>query len=117
MRGFGWKISLIAIIFCYPVGSLVARFVEYIGLKNMKDPTTTDQFQMLRIGNGFLVTIIVIGWLIAFIAGMESWGRRRRPRAVAQPFRLHPRPHRDGAVPAQLRARSTDSGTNVTALT
>lgn len=74
MRGFGWKISLIAIIFCYPVGSLVARFVEYIGLKNMKDPTTTDQFQMLRIGNGFLVTIIVIGWLIAFIAGMESWG-------------------------------------------
>lgn len=74
MRGFGWKISLIAIIFCYPVGSLVARFVEYIGLKNMKNPTTTDQFQMLRIGNGFLVTIIVIGWLIAFIAGMESWG-------------------------------------------
>ncbi len=74
MRGFGWKISLIAIIFCYPVGSLIARFVEYIGLKNMKDPTTTDQFQMLRIGNGFLVTIIVIGWLIAFIAGMESWG-------------------------------------------
>lgn len=74
MRGHGWKISLIAITFCYPVGSLVARLVTYLGLKNLKDPTTTDQFQMLRIGNGFLVTIIVIGWLIAFIAGMESWG-------------------------------------------
>jgi hypothetical protein len=74
MRGYGWKISLIAIIFCYPVGSLIARLVEYIGLKSQTDPTTSDQFQMLRIGNGFLVTIIVIGWLIAFVAGMESWG-------------------------------------------
>jgi len=74
MRGYGWKIAFIAIIFCYPVGSLVARLVEYIGLKNQTDPTTTDQLQMLRIGNGFLVTIVVIGWLIAFIAGMESTG-------------------------------------------
>jgi phosphoglycerol transferase MdoB-like AlkP superfamily enzyme len=74
MRGYGWKISLIAIIFCYPVGSLVARLVEYIGLTQQTDPTTTDQFQMLRIGNAFLVTILVIGWLIAFVAGMESWG-------------------------------------------
>jgi len=74
MRGYGWKISLIAIIFCYPVGSLVARLVEYIGLKTQTDPDTADQFQMLRIGNGFLVTILVIGWLIAFVAGMESWG-------------------------------------------
>ena len=65
MRGYGWKIALIAIIFCYPVGSLVARLVEYIGLKHQTDPTTTDQFQMLRIGNGFLVTIIVIGWLMS----------------------------------------------------
>jgi len=74
MRGYGWKISLIAIIFCYPVGSLIARLVEYVGLKTQNDPTSTDQFQMLRIGNGFLVTIIIIGWLIAFIAGLESWG-------------------------------------------
>lgn len=74
MRAHGWKISLIAITFCYPVGIMIARLVEYIGLKNQTDPTTTDQFQMLRIGNGFLVTIIVIGWLIAFVSGMESWG-------------------------------------------
>jgi hypothetical protein len=74
MRGYGWKIALIAIIFCYPVGSLGARLIEYIGLKVQTDPDTSDQLQMLRIGNGFLVTTVVIGWLIAFVAGMESWG-------------------------------------------
>jgi hypothetical protein len=74
MRGYGWKISLIAITFCYPVGNLLGRLVEYIGLKSQKDPITSDQVQMLRLGNGVLVTFIIIGWLIAFVSGMESWG-------------------------------------------
>jgi len=72
MRGNAWKASLIAIVFCYPVASLIGRLITYIGLKVQNDPTPADQAQMLRIGNLFFIGIAVLGWLTAFISGMES---------------------------------------------
>jgi hypothetical protein len=72
MRGNAWKAALIAIVFCYPVASLVGRLITFIGLKVQNDPTPADQAQMLRLGNLFFIGIAVTGWLIAFISSMES---------------------------------------------
>ena len=72
MRGYAWKVALVAIVFCYPVASLIGRLITYIGLKAQNDPTPVDQAQMLRLGNLFFVGIAVLGWLIALISGMES---------------------------------------------
>jgi membrane-bound acyltransferase YfiQ involved in biofilm formation len=72
MRGNAWKAALIAIVFCYPVASLIGRLISYVGLKTQNDPTPSDQQQMLRLGNTFFMIIAVLGWLIAFIASMES---------------------------------------------
>jgi len=72
MRGNAWKAALIAIVFCYPVASLIGRLISYIGLKAQSDPSLADQAQMLRLGNLFFVGIAVLGWLIAFISSMES---------------------------------------------
>ncbi len=72
MRGIAWKAALVAIVFCYPVATLIGRLITYIGLKAQNDPTPVDQAQMLRLGNLFFVGIAVLGWLIALISGMES---------------------------------------------
>lgn len=72
MRGTAWKGALIAIVFCYPVASLVGRLITYIALKLQTDPTPSDQQQMLRLGNVFFIGIAVLGWLIALISSMES---------------------------------------------
>jgi len=72
MRGTAWKAALIAIVFCYPVASLIGRLITYIGLKVQKNPSSADQLQMFHLGDAFFRIIAVLGWLIAFIAGMES---------------------------------------------
>lgn len=72
MRGYAWKAGLIAIVFCYPVASLIGRLITYVGLKSQTDPTPGQQQQMFKLGNTFFMLIAVFGWLIAFIASMES---------------------------------------------
>ena len=72
MRGNAWKAALIAIVFCYPVASLIGRLITYIGLTAQNDPSPADQAQMLRLGNLFFIGIAVSGWLVAFISSMES---------------------------------------------
>jgi membrane-bound acyltransferase YfiQ involved in biofilm formation len=72
MRGNAWKAALIAIVFCYPVASLIGRLITYIGLKAQSDPSSADQLQMFHLGDTFFRIIAVLGWLIAFISGMES---------------------------------------------
>ena len=59
-------------MFSYPVASLVGRLITYIGLKVQNDPSSADQLQMVNLGHTFFRIIAVLGWLIAFIAGMES---------------------------------------------
>lgn len=72
MRGTAWKAALIAIVFCYPVASLIGRLITYVALKVQSNPTPADQLQMIKLGNLFFLGIAWLGWLIAFIAGMES---------------------------------------------
>lgn len=72
MRGYAWKIALIAIVFCYPVASACGRFVSYLGLRLQDEPSPADQLQMLRLGNLAFMGIGIFGALIAFVAGMES---------------------------------------------
>jgi membrane-bound acyltransferase YfiQ involved in biofilm formation len=72
MRSNAWKAALIGIVFCYPVASLIGRLITYIGLKVQHDPSSSDQLQMVNLGHTFFRIIAILGWLIAFIAGMES---------------------------------------------
>lgn len=72
MRANAWKAALVAIVFCYPVASLIGRLITYIGLKVQSNPTSSDQLQMVNIGHTFFRIIAVLGWLIAFIGSMEA---------------------------------------------
>src|ERR1700709_2264831 len=33
MRAYAWKVALVAIVFCYPVASLIGRLITYVALK------------------------------------------------------------------------------------
>jgi hypothetical protein len=72
MRGHAWKVAILVIAFCYPVGSFLGRLAASIGLRSEHDPTPGDALQMVKIGNTITVVFIIVGWLIAFIAGLES---------------------------------------------
>jgi hypothetical protein len=72
MRGSAWKFAIIAIAFCYPVGSFLGRLAEWIGSKSQHNPTPADALQMVKIGNAITVVFIIFGWLVAFIAAFES---------------------------------------------
>lgn len=71
-RGNAWKIAILAVVLSYPLGSFIGRIVAYVGLKQQHHPTRVGQLHMGRNGNTVTAVILILGWVLAVVAGMQS---------------------------------------------
>jgi len=74
VRAVGWKISLIAIVLCYPVPTALGRLMTWLLLLLPSSQTARDQAQMLRVGNLVSTGVGILIWLVAVIGALEPAG-------------------------------------------